>query len=70
MKTMAGIADFIIFDTKKKTTMITVVKSPLNIRSRESPSTVCNLFLVALVQVLHLGKKAIVRQVVGSTFTP
>lgn len=49
--------------------MITVVKSPLNIRSRESP-TVCNLFLVALVQVLHLGKKAIVRQVVGSTFTP
>lgn len=69
MKTMAGIADFIIFDTKKKT-MITVVKSPLNIRSRESPSTVCNLFLVALVQVLHLGKKAIVRQVVGSTFTP
>lgn len=69
MKTMAGICQPFVFKIGRNSTIV-VVRSPLNIKSRGSPSAARVLFCWQYsYKALHLGKRTIVRQVMGSKFT-
>jgi len=69
MKTMAGICQPFVFKIGRNSTIV-VVRSPLNIKSRGSPSAARVLFCWQYsYKALHLGKRTIIRQVMGSKFT-